>query len=298
MNRIKTEFTIKDLENFSGIKAHTIRIWEKRYNLLNPQRTDSNIRYYNISDLLKLLNVSLLNANGYKISKIAELSDAKIKAAIQQFTTIGKNNNQVLNALKLAMLNFDREQFNKTYYSLLEKYSFKHIFLNIFMPFLNDLGLLWQVDSITPAHEHFISSLIQQKLFMHIEQAQKNALADKEKVYVLFLPDNEVHDLGLLYLNYELLTHGCYTVYLGQSVPFANLVDLQKVFPSIIFVGYFIVEPSQIKIQDYLDMLSKEVLQGTTSKLYAIGRKVKEIENKDIPSVYLFENAAKVLDQL
>ena len=202
MNNIKTEFTIKDLENFSGIKAHTIRIWEKRYNLFEPNRTDSNIRYYDINSLQKILNISLLNNNGLKISKIAALSQKGIEQQIKELIFKDGFENQAANSLKLAMLNFDENLFNVTYNNLVAQSSLRDVFKNVFLPFMNDLGILWQVNSITPAHEHFITNLISQKIHINIERLQLAAPTNFDKIFVLYLPMNEIHDLGLLYLHF------------------------------------------------------------------------------------------------
>lgn len=163
MNSVKTSFSIRDMENLSGIKAHTIRIWEKRYNLFRPERTNTNIRTYNITSLQKLLNVTLLYNNGYKISKIAKLGDEKIPALVNEIVSQKSEKNHTLNSLKLSMLNFDQSLFLKTYNGLMEEKSFTQIFNEVFIPLLNELGLLWQTNTISPAHEHFISNLIKQK---------------------------------------------------------------------------------------------------------------------------------------
>ncbi len=233
MNTIKEQFSIKDLENLSGIKAHTIRIWEKRYGLLSPERTDTNIRYYSLEALQKLLNVSLLNSNGYKISKIAQLPEDKIPVAVREMIVKKGVNNYTVNSFKLAMLNFDYKLFNATYNQLLVQKSFREIFLNIFVQLLDDVGLLWQSKTITPAHEHFVSNLIKQKIYLHIENLQLQASEKDNKVFVLFLPLNEIHELGLLYLHLEFLLHGYPSIYLGQSVPAENLKDLQSIYKNI-----------------------------------------------------------------
>lgn len=155
MNNVKSKFSIKDLENLTGIKAHTIRIWEKRYNLLSPNRTDTNIRFYELADFQKLLNVSYLNNNGYKISKIATLEGNKIPELVRQIAAKSNLNSHAINSFKLSMLNFDQVLFYKTYERLEKEKSFRDIFYTIFIPLLTELGLLWQTDTITPAHEHF-----------------------------------------------------------------------------------------------------------------------------------------------
>jgi len=278
LNNIKTEFTIKDLENFSGIKAHTIRIWEKRYNLFEPKRTDSNIRFYDMDSLQKLLNVSLLYNNGLKISKIADLSEAKIALSVRELIFDKGAESQASVSFKLAMLNFDEGLFNQTYNILISQTSFRTIFTEIFIPFLNEIGVLWQVNSITPAHEHFISNLIKQKILINIEKLQFLQPNKTAKKFVLYLPMNEIHELGLLYLHFELLFHGYHSVYLGQSVPVENLNDLQKIFNEVCFVTYLTVEPSKESVDEYLQKVYSEVLQNTNDALWVFGSKLAQFD--------------------
>lgn len=301
MNNIKTEFTIKDLENFSGIKAHTIRIWEKRYNLLTPDRTDSNIRYYNMENLQKLLNVALLNSNGYKISKIASLSESKIAASVREIVAKKGVSSQASNSFKLAMLNFDENLFNVTYNNLIAHSSLREIFKDVFLPFLDEIGLLWQVNSITPAHEHFITNLIKQKIHINIERLQLASPTNFDKIFVLYLPLNEIHELGLLYLHFELLLHGYQSIYLGQSVPVSNLADVLKVYKSATFITYLTVEPSKITLQEYVDNVTDEVLtENNKNELWLLGRKVIEADdfkanNKNIKLFNSISNLLKAL---
>jgi len=156
MNKIKDTFTIQDFEILTGIKAHTIRIWEKRYNLLAPSRINRNVRVYSLSDLQKILNISLLYNNNYKISKIAKLSDALLSEEAKTVALSDFSNNYEINSLLLCMYTFDENLFQNTYLKLLKKDSF-----------INHLGLLWQTNSIKPAHEHFISNLIYQKIALN-----------------------------------------------------------------------------------------------------------------------------------
>lgn len=279
LNNIKTEFSIKDLENFSGVKAHTIRIWEKRYKLLEPNRTDSNIRTYNIENLQKLLNVSLLNANGLKISKIADLGESQINLKVRELLIKIGSSEQAANSFKLAMLNFDENLFNVTYNNLLATLSFRDVFNNIFIPFLNEIGLLWQINSITPAHEHFITNLIKQKVYTNIERMQLSNTINFDKVFTLFLPLNEIHDLGLLYVHYELVLRGYRSIFLGQSVPVSNLLDIKNVYDDIIFICYLTVEPSKISVNEYISTILEEVLRNTNNKLCLLGKKIVESED-------------------
>jgi len=299
MNIIKSEFTIKDLENFSGIKAHTIRIWEKRYNLLEPNRTESNIRYYNLQNLQKLLNVAFLNNNGLKISKIAELSESNIVVKVKELSAKMGVKEQASSSLKLAMLNFDENMFNETYNNLVVNSSFREVFKNVFIPFINEIGMLWQVNSILPAHEHFVSNLILQKILINIERVQLTKPTNLKKVFVLYLPMNEVHDLGLQYLHYEILLHGYQSVYLGHSVPISNLNDIQKVFNSICFISYLTIEPTQISVKEYVEKVSEDVLSSSNSELWLLGRKIQEsTESLESPNVKTFNSIIDLVNKL
>jgi len=301
LNNIKTEFTIKDLENFSGIKAHTIRIWEKRYSLFKPNRTDSNIRLYDIDDLQKLLNVSLLYNDGLKISKIAKLSDSELAMKVREYVFESNLENQASNSFKLAMLNFDESLFNKTYNNLLSQTSFRDVFKNIFIPLLNEIGVLWQVNSITPAHEHFISNLIKQKIHVNIEKLQLSQPNKQTKMFVLYLPINEIHDLGLLYLHFELLLHGHQSIYLGQSVPLGNLNDIQKIYKNVCYITYLTVEPSKETVDSYLKKVYDEVLLESTDTLWVLGSKVSQLKSQELlinSKIKLFKSLFDLLNIL
>jgi len=270
---IKTVFSIKDLENLSGVKAHTIRIWEKRYNLFEPQRTDTNIRVYGNDELQKILNIAFLNKNGLKVSKIAEISDEEISNRIQKLLQEENTFEDAYNKFKLAMLNFDTVLFNNTYNLLLEKESFRTIFVEIFARLLQEIGVLWHTNTIKPMHEHFISTLISQKILLNIEKI--NIKPREDATYVLFLPVNEIHQIGLLYLNYELVSNGYKTIYLGPNVPIANLKDLQVLFPKIEFVSYFTVEPTKENAQAYLEEMHRNILKTRNENFHVLGRQIE-----------------------
>jgi DNA-binding transcriptional MerR regulator len=277
LNNIKQEFTIKDLENISGIKAHTIRIWEKRYNLLEPKRTKTNIRYYNSDDLTKLLNIVLLNNSNFKISKIAKMSDEDIILKSRELAFETATNDEAINNFKLSMFQFDKILFNNSYNTLLHKKTFREIFKEVFLPFLDHIGLLWQTDTLLPAHEHFISNLIAQKIQLNTEKLQYN-IKDRNKIYVLFLPENEIHELGLLYLNYELVLRGFYTVYLGQSLPLNNLDYFLENEKEICFITSLTVQPYDDKIEDYFNEIN-EFMSNSKNQFIATGRKVDTIKH-------------------
>jgi MerR family transcriptional regulator, light-induced transcriptional regulator len=284
MNNIKTVFSIKDLENLSGIKAHTIRIWEKRYNILQPMRTETNIRLYDAKNLQKLLNVVLLHNHGYKISKISKYSDEEIPNIVRDIISEKSVNHHAITEFKMAMMNFDQSQFLKTYNELLFERPFHEIFEDIFIPLLDEIGLLWQSETISPAHEHFISHLVRQKVILHTEKAQLETKINNNKTYILHLPQNEIHEIGLLYINYELIRHGCHTLYLGESIPIDNLKDVQKHFKKIVFISYWTVEPNKDSITEYIDTLEREILDNNTTEFWVLGRMISNINTDKIPN--------------
>ena len=277
-NNIKYSFSIRDLENFSGIKAHTIRMWERRYNLLTPERTEGNQRTYDLTNLQKLLNVKLLYEHGHKISKIAAYDSEEIPKMVVDIITRTEESTQAIDSFKLAMLNFDQSIFERTYIKLISNISFRRVFIDVFIPLLEQIGYLWQADSITPAHEHFICNLIQQKLLANIERVQVIQHHKQERVYVLYLPDGEIHDLGLLFLHYELTLRGCKSIYLGQSVPMDNLFDLMNIHETLTFVSYFTISPRPERLDDYVKRLNEELLVRENDSFWALGRRTTDID--------------------
>ena len=298
MNNIKNVFSIKDLENLSGIKAHTIRIWEKRYDILQPMRTDTNIRLYDLASLQKLLNITLLHDYGYKISKIATYPQEKIPSLVREIISNKTAKSHAISELKMSMMNFDQELFFNTYNWLIAEKSFKEIFHQVFIPLMNELGLLWQSDTITPAHEHFISYLIKQKLLINTEKLQVLKPSKTDKVFVLSLPMNEIHELGLMYLNYEILLQGYKTIYLGESMPVDNLKHLKKHFDSIVYVSYLTVQPERDLLDGYINKMSEELVDDTT-ELWYIGRMVEFIKRDGLSeNISIFDSIGDLVNQI
>ena len=299
MNSTEHVFSIKDLENLSGVKAHTIRIWEKRYNLLKPKRSKTNIRHYDLNNLQKLLNISFLNSNGFKISKIAALDETELAPKTRELAFMGKNDSQAIVAFKLAMLNFDQILFYNTYNSLLEEKSFRTIFYEVFIPLLFDLGMLWQTNTISPSHEHFLTVHIKQKILVHIERLQSTDPRPSTKTVVLFLPENETHDLGLLFINYEILSLGYHTIFLGENIPLNNLKYINKLYDDIIYISYFTVKPSDNEIYDYLKIFSEEYLSVNKNSAKLIGHRIRNLNPENVPkNIMLYDKIEDLVKDL
>ncbi|MBP4138813.1 MerR family transcriptional regulator [Flavobacterium geliluteum] len=298
INNIKTVFSIKDLENLSGIKAHTIRIWEKRYNILEPMRTDTNIRLYNLKNLQKLLNITLLHQYGYKISKIATYSEEKIQQLIREIISKKNSQNFAINSFKMAMMNFDQEIFFNTFDWLISEKTFKEVFKDHFLPLLKELGLLWQSETITPANEHFMSHLIKQKIIIHTESLQILKPTKTDKVFVLSLPLNEIHEIGLLYLQYEILLQGYKTVYLGESMPIENLEDLTKHFENITFVSFMTIQPDRNIINQYVKTMEEKLLKGN-NEIWLMGSMTEHIDRDNLSEkIRVFSSMDETINQI
>ncbi|MCF8714934.1 MerR family transcriptional regulator [Joostella atrarenae] len=299
MNIVKENFSIKDLENLSGIKAHTIRIWEKRYNLLEPERTETNIRFYSLKNLQKLLNITSLYNNGYKISKIAKISDADIQILVREISSKNTNESHILNDLKMAMMNFDQALFYAVYNNLLAERSFREVFFDVFIPFLEELGMLWQTATITPAHEHFITHLIKQKIIINTEKLQQANPTNNSKVFVLFLPDNEIHEIGLLYLNYEIMLRGYKSIYLGQTLPIHGLQNIANHHENIIFLSYFTISPAKELVETYLEELNDCINTDKKHDIWVLGHQIINLElSEKFDNVTLFHKINEAIERL
>ncbi|MEZ5146470.1 MAG: MerR family transcriptional regulator [Bacteroidales bacterium] len=221
-------YSIKDLENFTGIKAHTIRIWEKRYNIVEPKRTCTNIRYYDDEDLKKLLNVSILNRNGLKISNIVGLTDETITEKILNLSQANNDVNSQIENLVLAMIDMDENKFDKVFNTAVINFGFEETMLRLVYPFFEKIGVLWQIGTINPAQEHFISNLIRQKLIVAIDGIVSK-VSEKSRSFLLFLPEGEFHEIGLIFYHYLIKKHNHKVIYLGETVPFDALAEVSKI---------------------------------------------------------------------
>ncbi len=298
VNNIKQTFSIKDLENLCGVKAHTIRIWEKRYNLLSPDRTETNIRTYNLKSLQKLLNVTYLVNSGYKISRISKLNEEEINEYVRSIVSDNSTKNQAINSFKIAMLNFDLELFLGTYEQLESRRNFRQIFTDVFIPLLKEIGLLWQTDTISPAHEHFVTNLIKQKLLLNIEKLQYSKPTKKEKAFILFLPENEIHELGLLYINYEILLHGYKAIYLGPSIPLDSLPNMLTFHENTVFVSYFTIKPEKDQISKYVQSFNEMICKERECEFWMLGKQIMHVSKSSAPNHRYFDSISALLTEL
>jgi MerR family transcriptional regulator, light-induced transcriptional regulator len=219
-------FIIKDLENLSGIKAHTIRIWEQRYSFIKPERTGTNIRYYSNDELKKILNVALLNKYGYKISHIDKMSDGEMKEKILSLNQMEAQQERMVNDLIQCMVDIDIEKLEMILDKFIGARGIERTITQIIFPFLEKIGILWLTNHINPAQEHLVTNIIRQKLIVGIDSIVTSLKVNK--TVLLFLPEGEYHELGLLFMNYLLKSRGVATVYLGSSVPLKDVAYIVK----------------------------------------------------------------------
>jgi len=250
------QYSIKDLEQLTGIKAHTIRIWEKRYQLIEPERTSTNIRYYSDNDLKRLLNVSILNRNGLKISTIVTMNNDEINERIMDISETSHDSDNHIEQMIIAMIELDEQRFERVLSTSVIKIGFDDTVTRVLYPFFEKIGILWQIGTIFPAQEHFVSNLIRQKLIIAIDGQSGNNKPDS-KSFLIYLPSNEWHELGLLFYSYLIKKAGMKVIYLGQSVPFEDLLEVtQKQKVDFLFTS--ITTPlTTKKYAEYIHQLSE-----------------------------------------
>lgn len=262
------EYKIKDIEVLTGIKAHTLRIWEKRYAMLIPDRTDTQIRTYTDDELTYLLNISLLNKSGYKISKIANLTKEEVNELVWKIKVSTDLDNSG-EKLILALIHLDELLFRDTLNGLIQEVGLENTFTYHLIPFLDRIGVMWLVGSISAAQEHFISNLIRQKIISEID---KLPIPDSNLPSImLFLPEHEWHEIGLLYYQFLLRFKGLNSVYLGQSLPFDSALDcIRTLKPKAIITSWLTAVDDEFLVK-YFQQLKAEV--GKTP-IYAGGAQV------------------------
>ncbi|MVM32161.1 MerR family transcriptional regulator [Spirosoma sp. HMF4905] len=249
-------YSIRDLEQLSGIKAHTLRIWEQRYGIISPQRTNTNIRAYDDQDLKLVLNISLLKDHGYKISEISKLSPDELYREVIKVSDRQITYPDQIQALTLAMIDLDEDRFEKIINTNILQFGFENTMIHIVYPFLNRIGTLWVTGSVGPAQEHFITNLIRQKLIVAIDGIGKHSATGKK--YLLFLPEGEFHEISLLFANYIIRARSNKVIYLGQSLPFEELVfTYERHKPNYLFTA-LTSHPSNHEVQPFVNRLANK----------------------------------------
>lgn len=284
-------FTIKDLENLSGIKAHTIRIWEQRYTFLKPQRTDTNIRYYTNEELKKVLNIALLNKYGFKISQIDKMNAQEMRDKIVSLSQAEAQQERLINEMLQHMIDLDMDQFEAVLDRFISAKGIDKAIHHLVFPFLDKIGILWVTNNIHPAQEHLVTNIIRQKLIVGIESVVSHLETGKK--IVLFLPEGEHHELGLLYIYYLLKNRGVQVIYLGANVPGSDLeyVVLGKK-PDYVYTHLTCIA-GNLNYEKYLHQV-QEAVHGTP--LIISGQLARNFSKKVPPGVQFKKSLSEVLE--
>ncbi len=285
-------FTIKDLENLSGIKAHTIRIWEQRYNFLKPKRTCTNIRCYCNDELKTLLNIALLNKYGFKISHIDKMQPEEIKEKILSLGDVKAQQERLVNELVQEMADLNMEEFEKILTRYVSSKGIEKTVTQIIFPFLEKIGILWQTGHIIPAQEHMVANIIRQKLIAAIETTSSRSKINK--TFLLFLPEGEYHELGLLFVHYLLKSKGAGTIYLGANVPLKDVEYILKCKkPDYIFI-HLTGTASNFHFDKFLQSIERQL--GTAT---IISGHLTQHHKRKLPTcVQLKRSLAEVMEYL
>ncbi len=255
-------YSIKDIEKLSGIKAHTLRMWERRYNLVEPKRTNTNIRFYTDDDLRKIMNVAFLNRNGIKISSIVRLDKNEISEKVSEFSKMQSDKESQIDNLLISMIELDEKRFEKIINTSITQFGFEDTILYTIYPFFEKVGILWQTGVINPSQEHFVTNLIRQKLIVAIDGVIENEVPQPRN-FVLYLPEGELHEIGLLFYYYLIKKSGHRSVYLGQTVPFKDLSSVVEIRKCDSLLTTFSSKITGIDVVKYLRALSVSFPQKT-----------------------------------
>jgi DNA-binding transcriptional MerR regulator len=266
-------FSISDIEALIGVKAHTIRAWETRYNLVPPRRTPTNIRYYGENELKMLLNVVALNENGYKISKIAKMSHSQINNLVAQLKIDWKNESMQLLHLSNATIAYDEKQFNRVLSGCVAEMGLINTMDHVLYPFMKKVGMLWQTGTIEPSHEHFASNLIRERLIVEIDKVDTVVKSDAKR-FVLFLPESEMHETGLLFTRYLLKKCGHEMLYLGPEIPYS---DLKRVIESY-KPDYAFITLTSLNLGKDINKIIGKVMDNLEVPLLVAGSLISEFD--------------------
>lgn len=284
-------FTIKDIENLSGIKAHTIRIWEQRYSFLKPQRTQTNIRYYTSDEVKTILNIALLNKYGFKISHIDKMNELEMKEKILSLSGTQAQQERIVNDLIQQMIDLDIEEFEKILDNYILARGIEKTIIQIIFPFLEKIGILWLTNHINPAQEHLVTNIIRQKLIVGIEGISTPLKINK--TVLLFLPEGEYHELGLLFLYYLLKSRGATVIYLGANVPMNDIEFVAKLKKPDYLYSHLSTVGNSFSFEKFMSQLDKRFRDNKV----VISGQLTHVYEKKIPAHFRFiKSFAEVFD--
>lgn len=290
---IPEKYSIKEVEDLTGITAYNLRAWEKRYAGLLPHRTETNIRYYDARQVRRLLNIAGLIPLGYKASQLLALTDKELHSLVT--ATAEDSTEEALlpqvNNLVTAMLDFDEPAFGNTVVAAISRLGMYNAMLQVIYPFLHKTGVLWSTSNTSPAQEHFASHLLQRKMQSALDALPGATRTDKR--FLLFLPPGERHDMGLLFADYVIRSKGYVTTYLGGDLPYDSLhFALEKTKPTHLLTFFTVTADADAAIAQLLKML-----KGKPGKLL-VCRDRETDTRKTGSKLHLLEQPADLLNYL
>ena len=286
-------FTIKDLESLSGIKAHTIRIWEQRYSFLNPQRTQTNIRYYTNEELKAVLNIALLNKYGFKISHIDKMGADEIREKILSLSQAQAHQERIINELINYMVDMDMDAIELMLDNYISARGIEKAITYIIFPFLEKIGILWVTNHINPAQEHLVSNVIRHKLIMGIESTITHVKTNKTAL--LFLPEGEHHELGLLYMYYLLKSRGVKVLYIGANVPVVDIDHVAKLKKPDFLYTHLTSVAQHFNFEKFITRLGSRI---TNTPLIISGQLIHSYKKNTPENIHLKRSLSEVMEYI
>ncbi|MBL0357509.1 MAG: MerR family transcriptional regulator [Chitinophagaceae bacterium] len=284
-------FTIKDLENLSGIKAHTIRIWEQRYQFLKPNRTQTNIRFYSSEELKTLLNIALLNKYGYKISHIDKMCEAELKEKILSLSGPEALQERIVNELIQSMVDLNMDKLEDTLDSYIISKGIERTITQIIFPFMEKIGILWLTNHINPAQEHLVTNIIRQKLIVGIETVSTSLKANKS--VLMFLPEGEYHEIGLLFVCYLMKSRGVTVIYLGANVPLNDVEYVVKLKQPDYLFSHLTSVAHKFNFDKFITIVTKKF---ANTPMIISGQLAQSYEKKILPPVKFKKSLSEVTE--
>jgi MerR family transcriptional regulator, light-induced transcriptional regulator len=281
-----TAYSIKDLENLSGIKAHTLRIWEKRYAIFNPQRTDTNIRYFTEDDVQKILHITLLNRKGYKISKIAKMSTSEIVRQVAKYSDVNENFENEIDGLMMAVFELDATKFNLILDNQISANGLELAIESVFYPLLDKLSMMWIAGSVKTVHESFVTNAIKRKLIHQIENIKVKDYRQDIK-FIIYLPEQETHELSALFAEYILVKNNIKVINLGTNISLIEILEASYIYSATHIFTIFNDSFAETPLMPYIEELSKNL---DNVDILISGFQVKNQQLSQLPSVKIVDD--------
>lgn len=285
-------YSVSQVENLTGVKAHTLRVWERRYSFLRPERTSTNIRYYTDEQLRKLLRIGMLTRNGHRISAVDQMSDERINELVTELvSTHAAKDEDIIDAFVLSMIKMDEDDFNVIYNQQVAIRGFLRTVTELIYPFLILIGGLWTTEKANPAQEHFVTNLIRQKILSAIE-GLPHIPAYAPRI-LMFLLEGDNHEIGLLLAQFIAKQCGWKVIYLGHRVPFDNLspaIDISQ--PQALMTMFVTPRPSSV------NRILTDITALTDIPILVSGTQTNFEKRMDSGNVYYLSNPMELVTYL